>query len=99
MADPRPAADFLRAILQQAGKGRARRAYLDALGEILGPLAPHCQIVSLRSGRLVVEVDSAPLFAELSGFRREEIRQRINELVPDEPIAQLSFRLGGTGHA
>jgi hypothetical protein len=37
------------------------------------------------------------LFAELSGFRREEIRQRINELVPDRPIAQLTFRLGGTG--
>ena len=35
----------------------------------------------------------------LSGFRREEIRLRINELVPDEPIAQLTFRLGGTGQA
>ena len=99
MAEPRPAAEFLRAILQQAGKGRSRRAYLDALEQVLGPLAAHCQIVGLRAGRLVVEVDSAPLFAELSGFRREELRQRLNELVPDEPLAQLTFRLGGTGHA
>ena len=55
-------------------------------------------VVNALSAKLVVEVDSAPLFAELSGFRREEIRQRINQLVPEQPIAQLTFRLGGTGH-
>ena len=96
--EPRPAADFLREILKQAGTGKSRRAYLDALERILGPeLSPHFQILGCRKGRLVVELDSAPLYAELSGFRREEIRQRINELVPDEPIAELMFRLGGTG--
>lgn len=98
--DPRPAGDFLRDILKQAGSGRSRRVYLDALEQILGEeIAPHCQILGVRKGRLVVELDSAPLFAELSGFRREEIRLRINELVPDQPIAELTFRLGGTGHA
>jgi hypothetical protein len=88
--DPRPAGDFLRDILKQAGTGKARRVYVEALEEILGAdFAPHFQIFGCRKGRLVVELDSAPLFAELSGFRREEIRQR--------PIAQLTFRLGGTG--
>jgi len=96
--DPRPASDFLRDILKQAGTGKARRVYVEALEEILGAdFAPHFQILGCRKGRLVVELDSAPLFAELSGFRREEIRQRINELVPDRAIAELTFRLSGTG--
>ena len=99
MAEPKPAGDFLRDILQQAGRSKARGAYSRALDEILGPqLRPHCQVVGCRAGRLVLEVDSAPLFAELSGFRREEIRLRINEMIPQQPIAQLTFRLGGTGH-
>ena len=97
--EPRPAADFLRDILQQAGRTKSRSAYNSALDGILPPqMRPHCQIVGCRGGRLVVEVDAAPLFAELSGFRREEIRQRINQLLPEQPIAQLTFRLGGTGH-
>lgn len=99
MAEPQRAGDFLRDILRQAGKQKSRSAYNEALDQILTPLLrPHCQVVGCRAGKLVVEVDSAPLFAELSGFRREEIRQRINQLVPTQPIAQLTFRLGGTGH-
>jgi hypothetical protein len=92
--DPRPASDFLRDILKQAGTGKSRRVYLDALEQILGAdFAPHFQILGCRKGRLVVELNSAPLFAELSGFRREEIRTRINELVPDQPIAELTMQV------
>ena len=97
--EPRPAGDFLRDILQQAGKSKSRRVFHEALDQILSPtLRPHCQIVGCRAGKLVIEVDSAPLYAELSGFRRDEIRLRINQLVPNQPIAQLTIRLGGTGH-
>ncbi len=99
LAEPKPAGDFLRGILQNAGRNKSRSAYNDALDTLLDArLRPHCQIVGARAGRLVVEVDSAPLFAELSGFRREELRRAINELVPEQPIAQLTFRQGGTGH-
>ena len=100
MAEPKPAGDFLRDILQQAGRSKARSAYADALDQLL-PEAQrsHCQIVGCRGGKLVVEVDSAPLFAELSGFHRDTLRLQINQLVPAQPIAQLTFRLGGTGHA
>ncbi len=99
MREPRPAADFLRDILQQAGRSKSRGAYNRALDAVLTPaVRAHCQLVGCRAGRLVVEVDAAPLFAELSGFRREELRQRINQLLPEQPIAQLTFRLGGTGH-
>ena len=100
MTDPRPAGDFLADILKHAGTSRTRADYGSALEQILGAeYAEHLQVVSSRAGKLVLEVDSAPLYAELSGFRREEIRLRINELVPKKPVAQLVFRLGGTGHA
>ena len=99
MAEPQPVGDFLRDILKQAGRGKSRKCYNEALDQILTPtLRQHCQIAGLRAGRLVLEVDSAPLFAELAGFRREEIRLAINQLLPQQPIAQLTFRLGGTGH-
>ena len=85
--------------MQQVGRSKTRSAYADALDQILPPAQrPHCQIAGLRAGKLVLEVDSAPLFAELAGFRREEIRLAINQLLPQQPIAQLTFRLGGTGH-
>ena len=54
--------------------------------------------MGFRDGKLTLEIDSAPLFAELSGFRREEIRARLNEQLPLRQVAQLQFRLGGTGH-
>ena len=99
MGEPRPAGDFLRDILQQAGRQTHRRAYHEALDRVLSAtLRPHCQVVGCTRGKLVLEVDSAPLFAELSGFRREELRLAINQLVPAQPIAQLQIRLGGTGH-
>ncbi|HEX5052599.1 MAG TPA: DUF721 domain-containing protein [Planctomycetota bacterium] len=99
VAEPQPAGDFLRGILRDVGRSKSRDAYNRALDTILAEAQrPHCQIVGCRNGRLVVEVDSAPLFAELTGFRRDEIRLRINQLLPEQPIAQLTFRLGGTGH-
>jgi hypothetical protein len=99
LAEPQRAGDFLRDILKQAAHGKSRKVYAEALDQILGErLRPHCQVMGCRAGKLVIEVDSAPLYAELSGFRRDEIRLRINQLVPEQPIAQLTFRLGGTGH-
>ena len=92
MSDPRPAGDFLRDIIQQAGTGKSRRDYLEAIEQILGAtLAPHCQVVSCRAGRLVIEVDSAPLYAELSGFRREEIRLRVNSLLVTGSVKRIFF--------
>jgi len=99
MKDPAHARDFLRNIVRQAGKAMSRSEFVEALDQIL-PEAQrsHCQVVSFRDGKLVIEVDSAPLYAELSGFRREQLRLRINEIVPDRKVAQLAFRLGGTAH-
>ena len=99
-SDPLAIGDLLKDIVKQAGSGKSRRVYIDAIEQLLGPkLTTHCQVLSCRKGKLVIQLDSAPLYAEFSGFRREELRIRINELVPDQPISDLSFRLGGTGHA
>ncbi len=99
MSEPRKAGDFLRSIVREVGQQRTRDAYAVALDDILSTdQRPHCQVMGYRDGKLTLEVDSAPLFAELSGFRREEIRLGINERVHGRKVAQLQFRLGGTGH-
>lgn len=99
MAEPQKASDLLRDILAQAGRGKARNRFHAALDDVMSEAQrPHCQVLGFRGGKLVIEVDSAPLFAEFSGFRREELRLALNELLPEQPIAQLTFRLGGTGH-
>ncbi|GDY01771.1 hypothetical protein LBMAG49_11000 [Planctomycetota bacterium] len=99
MPDPLPAGDLLRQIMKQANRERGKGAYSEALDRILPESQrPHCEVLGFRNGKLTLEVQSAPLFAELTGFRREELRRRINELVQDRPVAQLQFRLGGTGH-
>lgn len=81
-------------------RAEAKRSDLtEALEQVLGAdQAAHCQVRSFRSGKLVIEVDAAPLYAELSGFRREEMRTRMNELLTTKKIAQITFRMGGTGH-
>ena len=99
MTGPQHAGEFIRQILKQTGVDKARSGHRRALDMILPEnQRAHCQGIGFRNGRLVLEVESAPLFAELSGFRREEIRTRINEIVPEARVAQLQFRLGGTGH-
>ena len=99
MKDPAHAKDFLRNIVRQAGKAMSRSEFVEALDQVLPEgQRSHCQVVSFRDGKLVIEVDSAPLYAELSSFRREQLRLRINEIVPDRKVAQLTFRLGGTAH-
>jgi hypothetical protein len=96
---PKSAGDMLRQLVREVGQSRRRSAYCAALDDILPPhQRERCQVVGFRDGKLTLEVSSAPLFAELSGFRREEIRLRINEAVDGFKVAELQFRLGGTGH-
>lgn len=97
--DPVAAGELLRGFLVDLRKQGGRRSLTQALLESLGrEQAAHCHVAGFRNGRLVVEVDSAPLFAELSGFRREELRQAINQRLPVPKVVQLTFRMGGTGH-
>lgn len=99
MREPKRVADLVRGIVREAGAKTGRLRLTRALEGALGrKFAVHCQVMGYRHGRLVVEVDHAPLFAELSGFRAEQIRHSMNEALKTVKIAQIVFRMGGTGH-
>jgi Dna[CI] antecedent, DciA len=99
VVDPERVSDLLKGIIRDVKAESSRSDLASALEQVLGPeQSPHCQVTGFRSGKLTVEVDSAPLFAELSGFRRDEIRERMNELLTKKQVAQITFRMGGTGH-
>ena len=99
VSDPERVSDLLKGIIREVKAENRRSDLVSALEQVLGPdQSPHCSVVGFRSGKLVIEVDSSPLFAELSGFRRDEIRERINELLIKKQVAQITFRMGGTGH-
>ena len=103
MPEPRHAGGFLRQIVREASSARAHGVFAVALDRLLKPSQrPHCHVLGFRDGKLTLEVDSAPLFAELSAFAREDLRLGINQVLaerePDRRVARLQFRLGGTGH-
>ncbi len=105
MKQPKHAGELLKGILKEVGTKASRARFTAALDTALGPeLAEHAEVTGFRRGRLYVEVDSAPLFAEWTAFRREEIRSACNEALRNqkedgEQIAEIVFRMGGTGHA
>ncbi len=99
MPEPRRASDLLPDILARVKTSAGRGKLTEALASVLGDeLMKYCHVRSFRAGKLVVEIDSAPLFAELSGFRSEEIRSALNERLAKQKIARLQLRMGGTGH-
>lgn len=99
MMEPRSVSDLLGGILRDVGKKRHRVELQEALEAAVGPdAAPHCGVVGLRAGRLVVEVASAPLYAELSSFRADDVRRAINEHLGRPQVAAILFRMGGTAN-
>ncbi|HLU40587.1 MAG TPA: DUF721 domain-containing protein [Planctomycetota bacterium] len=99
MKQPKPVAELVSGILRDLGQNRRRQALQDALAEAVGAsAAPWCRVAGLRAGQLVVEVASAPLFAELRGFRADEIRQAINAALGRPEVASILFRMGGTAN-
>ena len=99
MTEPERVSDLLKGIIRDVKSESSRSDLSAALEQVLGPeQSQHCKVTGFRSGKLVVEVDSAPMYAELSGFRRDEIRERMNELLTKKQVAQITFRMGGTGH-
>ncbi len=99
MIEPRPVSELLRGFLKETGQKRRRQVLQDAVATAVGPAAEaNCRVAGCRGGRLVIEVGSAPLFAELRGFRAEEIRRRINEVLGRPEVVSILFRMGGTAH-
>lgn len=99
MIQPRSVGDFLSGILRDLGHKRRRLALQEALEHAVGEAAaPSCQVAGFRAGRLVVEVASAPLFAELRSFRADELRQAINTELGRPEVGTILFRMGGTAN-
>ncbi len=97
---PTAIGDLLGDIVKSAGTNAKRADLRNALAEAMGEsMMDHCKISGFRAGKLWVEVDSAPLYSELAGFRREEIRDAMNRTLQKDKVAQLIFRMGSTGHA
>lgn len=72
--------DILDRLIRKEGLGKkqlkGRRLARKVLAETLGEdIAPHADVVSVKTGVVVVEADSSPLFQELEGFRREELAE------------------------
>lgn len=101
---PLQAGDLLRSIVREVGSKAQRSRFSDALAAAVGErLAEHVSVLGFRKGKLGIQVESAPLLAELRGFRAEEIRQSMNAALErdghGDRISEITFRIAGTGHA
>ena len=91
--DPKRPSDFLGHILRDAKNLATRSDTQRALTSVLGEeMAAHCRIAGMSAGKLIIEVDSAPLYAELKGFRSEEIRHAMNERMGGPKLGHITFR-------
>jgi predicted nucleic acid-binding Zn ribbon protein len=98
--DPEPIGELIQPLLKElkivgrrVGK-ELHRVWLETAGP---DLAHRTRLVSLRSGKLVVEVDSAALLQELQSFRAPELLARLRDLMPNPPVNEIRFRLGAFG--
>ena len=92
--------DLLGGLLSKVKADAACADTTRALTKALGsPTSDHCHVASERHGRLLVDVDSAPLFAELQSFRRDEVKEQVNKFLGSKRFAEVRFRLMGEAHA
>ena len=73
---------------------QAAAACQEAWGRAAGPLAvEHTRAGSVRRGALEVIVASSTLLQELS-FQKSQLLKTLSELLPDEGIRDIRFRVG-----
>jgi len=92
---PERPSDLLGGILKEARSIAAHSEVTAALLGVLGPeLAAHCRVTGMHGGKLNVDVDSAPLYSELRGFRCQQILAAMNERLEGRKVTEVSFRMG-----
>lgn len=92
---PKPIGNILAELLAKRGYARVQSAGLsaDAWRQAAGEqLAALSRPGNLRGGKLEVLVKSSVLVQEL-GFRKQELLTRLNQLLPNENIRDLKFRV------
>ncbi len=93
---PKPIGNILAQLMARRGYARVESAGLSAeawrqaAGEQLAALSRPGQV---RRGVLEVLVTSSTLVQEL-GFQKQQLLKRLHELLPDEKIGDLRFRVG-----
>jgi predicted nucleic acid-binding Zn ribbon protein len=74
---------------------RAEAEVVKVWNELLDPLiVAHAQPTGLRKGTLFVTVDSNAWLAEIVGYRRKEILDRLRHSFGPDLIRKISFRVG-----
>jgi len=96
---PEAIGDILAQLLARRGFARLRSAetfqaaWREAAGELF---SRYTRPGALRGGRLEVTVANSTLVQELS-FQKPALLQTLAELLPDEKIKDLRFRVGPVG--
>ena len=91
--------EVLSKLMARRGYGRVQSA--GAVGEAWSTtagaaLAACTRATTVRRGVLEVLVENSTLAQEL-GFQKQELIRRLAELLPDENIRELKFRVGPLG--
>lgn len=93
---PQPIGDILAELIARRGYARVRsagacaEAWRQAAGQ---QLAAHTRATEVRRGVLEVLVSNSTLVQEI-GFQKRALLDRLAELLPDENIRNLKFRVG-----
>ena len=93
---PKVIGDVLSELMARRGYARVQSAaaYDAAWREAAGPLAAeYTRVGQLRRGTLEVVVANSTLVQEL-GFQKRMLLKNLAELLPDEGIENLRFRVG-----
>jgi predicted nucleic acid-binding Zn ribbon protein len=93
---PKPIADILAQLMARRGYAREQSSasYTEAWKRAVGePMNKFTQAGSLKRGALEITVANSVLMQEL-GFRKSELLATLEQLLPDQKIRDLRFRVG-----
>ncbi|MCC6124732.1 MAG: DUF721 domain-containing protein [Pirellulales bacterium] len=93
---PQPIGDILSSLMARKGFARVRssEALEAAWSDAAGPLmAKYTRVGEIRRNTLEVLVSNSTLLQEL-GFQKQDLLNSLVQLLPDEKIENLRFRLG-----
>lgn len=96
---PQTIGNVLSELMARRGYARVQSAaaYDAAWREAAGPLAANYSAVgALRRGTLEIIVANSTIMQEL-GFQKQALLKNLGELLPDEGIKNLRFRVGNIG--
>jgi hypothetical protein len=96
---PKPIADILAQLLARRGYAREQSAaaFTEAWNTAVGePWNKFTRAGNMNRGSLEVTVANSTLVQEL-GYRKQHVLARLKELLPEQTIRDLRFRVGSIG--